>query len=83
MLSYKIERYLREKWQKIDLTVHEGINILSQFSSIILTIGEKKTVQVPGADKNDKKLLRSLNIKLPSTIPYKEVKIDTRKKLKK
>ena len=35
------------------------------------------------ADKNDKKLLTSLNIKLPSTIPYKEVKIDTRKKVKK
>jgi len=83
MLAYKIERYLRVMWRKIDLTVPEGIDVLSQFSSTILTIGENKTVQIPRPGRRDNKLLKPLNIKLPTTIPYKEVKIDTRKKLKK
>jgi len=81
MMAYKIERYLRESWKDLNLTVAEGIEALQQISSIVVTIGNTKIVNVPKPNDLCKKLLSRVNVTIPEILPYKEVNVATTKNL--
>jgi len=81
MLSYKIERYLRKHWSDLNITVSEGIQMLSIISGLLLTMGDQKVVRVPEPGKECKELLERINVTLPDFIPYNPAKVVTNKRL--
>ncbi|MFZ4800233.1 MAG: IS1634 family transposase [Bacteroidia bacterium] len=81
MLAYKVEKYLREYWKDIDLTVEEGIKMLGQIIGSKIKIGEKELVRLPNPNKSCNELLNALNITMPSMISYKECVVNTKRKL--
>jgi transposase len=81
MLAYKIERYLRNAWSDLDLTVHEGIEHLSKISSVITEIGNTKLINVPKPEEKIEMLLNRIHVTLPEILPYKEVGVVTRNQL--
>jgi transposase len=83
MLSYLISQYLVRKWKSLNITVAEGILELSSLCTQILKVGNSETNVIPEPNDICKKLLDCLEIKLPSSIEKKDIKIDTRKKLQK
>ncbi|MCP5005746.1 MAG: IS1634 family transposase [Planctomycetes bacterium] len=83
MLAYMIARKLRQSWAELDLTVEEGLNQLSSLCSTEVKVkGQGSCLKIPRPRENSRKLLKALNIKLPSVLPHKEVPVVTRKKLK-
>ena len=81
MLSYIIEKHLREKWIDLNITVEEGIHELSSINSIEVRAGAVRYNQVPEPREIGSKLLSALSVKLPKAIPHSDIKITTRKKL--
>jgi transposase len=81
MLAYKIERYLRNAWSDLDLTVHEGIEHLSKISSVITEIGNTKLINVPKPEEKIEMLLNRIHVTLPEILPYREVGVVTRNQL--
>jgi len=81
MMAYKLERYLRNHWRDLNNTVAEGIELLKQYSGNIIELGKERLLTIPQPNKNDKAFFENLNIELPQTVPYKEIKFATRKKL--
>jgi len=81
MLAYKIERYLRDAWSDLDLTVHEGIEHLSKISSVITKIGNTKLINVPKPEEQIEMLLNRINVTIPEILPYREISVVTRNKL--
>jgi transposase len=65
MLSYLIEKYLRQKWDSIDLTVQEGIQILTQITTISIQVGDVRLEQIPKPRQDAEALLRSIDVTLP------------------
>ena len=81
MLAYKIERYLRNAWSDLDLTVHEGLEHLSKISSVITEIGNTKLINVPKPEEKIEMLLNRIHVTLPEILPYREVSVVTRNQL--
>ena len=81
MLAYKVEKYLRECWRDMDITVEEGIKTLGQITGIKIKIGEKTIVRIPEPNQICKKLLDKVNVKIPSVLPYPDVFVNTKRKL--
>ena len=81
MIGYIIEKYLREKWKDINITVEEGISELSSINSMEIQVGAVKYNQIPQARDIGSKLLNALSIKLPEAIPHTNIQVTTRKKL--
>ncbi len=81
MLSYIIEKHLREKWNDLNVTVEEGIHELSSINSMEIQVGAVKYNQIPQARDIGSKLLNALSIKLPEAIPHTNIQVTTRKKL--
>ncbi|MHB8360536.1 MAG: IS1634 family transposase [Thermoplasmataceae archaeon] len=82
MLSYIIEKHLREKWKDINVTVEEGIHELSSINSIEVHVSAVKYNSVPKPRELGLKLVESLGVTLPSVIPTRNITVATRKKLK-
>ena len=82
LLAYKIQRHLSKCWKDIDFTVPECIEALKTITTLVTTIGNAKTITVPKPNKLCKEILDRIDVKLPEVLPYKEVKVVTRKKLK-
>jgi transposase len=78
MLAYKIEKYLREKWKDINLTVEEGVNVLANISSVIIKVKNEELHRIPKPDKLSEKLLSALEVKLPGVLPLIRCEVDTR-----
>ena len=49
IIGYIIEKYLREKWKDINITVEEGISELSSINSMEIQVGAVKYNQIPQA----------------------------------
>lgn len=81
MLSYLIEKYLREKWWTLDITVEEGIHELSTINCIKIHTGAVKYNQIPIPRELGTQLIGALNITLPPAIGCRNVEVATRKKL--
>ena len=81
MLSYIIEKHLREKWKDINVTVEEGIHELSSINCITVQVGAVKYSQIPEPREIGSGLISALSVTLPKAIPCSDIKISTRKKL--
>ena len=81
MLSYVIEKHLREKWIDINITVEEGIHELSSINCITVNSGTTSYNQIPESRELGSKLLKALSVKLPKAIPNSGISVSTRKKL--
>ncbi len=81
MLSYIIEKYLREKWWDLDITVEEGVHELSSINCIKVHVGAVKYNQIPTPRELGAQLIGALNITLPPAIGCRNIKVATRKKL--
>ncbi len=81
MLSYSIEKHLREKWKDINITVEEGIHELSSINCVSIKVGGVKYNQIPEPRNMGSKLLTALSIALPKAIPSNGICVSTRKKL--
>ena len=84
MLAYLLINYLQKVWNDLDITVPEGIFLLSQICSIKVVVNNKGyCFKVPEPGEKAKQLLEALSVKLPSLLPPRKYSVDTRKKLKK
>ena len=83
MLAYKIERYLRRAWEEFDITVEEGLHKLNKITSTIIKVGKSKICSVAQPDRVQKKMIKVIKAEIPNFLPYRQIKVVTRKKLKK
>lgn len=81
MLAYLIAYQLRRLWQKIEVTIDEGIDELSSLCATEVLIGDVSIQTVPAPRKLGELLLKRANVTLPDAIPCRKVKVFTRKKL--
>jgi transposase len=82
MLAYLIVRELRQCWQKLELTVEEGLKELSSLCMEEVTIRNETTIhQVPQPRETVDQLLKAAGVELPSVLPYSGTRVYTRKKL--
>lgn len=83
MLSYMVLRELRQAWNKLDLTVSEGLRILSTICQNTIRCSDGISIEmIPSPSEEAKKLLTALNIQLPKTIKESKIRVVTRKKTK-
>lgn len=80
MLAYKLIRYLRQAWAHLNVTVEEGIHILSLICVMHMK-GVKDTAFIPQPKELAHNLLDVLDVKLPSIVAMKGILVATRKKL--
>ena len=84
MMAYMITQALRQEWQNLDITVPEGLDILSSLCTVSVSITDAaKCNKIPKPNEMSRRLLDAANVTLPEAIPRKDIKIDTRHKLKK
>jgi len=84
MLAYLLRRYLEKAWDKIDVTMEEGLNCLSTLSSVgICQAGGVKIEQIPTPTGLCGELLDALNFTLPDKIVSKKVNVSTKTKTRK
>ena len=82
MLAYLIVRELTECWQKLELTVEEGIKELSSLCMDEVTIKDETTIhQIPQPRETLAQLLKAADVELPPVLPYSGTRVYTRKKL--
>ncbi|MFH0792556.1 MAG: hypothetical protein V2A74_00835 [bacterium] len=79
MLAYLIAQELATRWQRLDVTVEEGVNLLRTVCSIELRVDNACAHQIPEHRENIKALLNAANVRLPEALPCKETRVDTRK----
>jgi len=83
MMAYMITQALRQEWQNLDITVPEGLDALSSLCTVGVSITEAaKCNKLPQPNEMTRKLLDAANVTLPEAIPRKNIKIDTRHKLR-
>jgi transposase len=80
-LAYRIVHELQKLWVDMDLTVQEGINMLTEIDCREIKIGEIVINQIPQPRDVGKKLLKSAQVFLPETLPKRNIFVTTRKKL--
>ena len=84
MLALKIRRRLERAWEKLNLTVEEGLRELETLCVMELVHqegGEAVTRQVPQPSARQKQLLDALGLALPTVAPEAKVVVGTRKKI--
>jgi len=82
MLSYLVERALRQAWAKLDVTVQEGLEQLKTICPMEMTTPAGGCcLRIPQARANIQQLLDALALHLPAALPHADVRVVTRKKL--
>jgi len=82
MLAYMIIRILRGAWQKLDLTVEEGLKQLTTLCSMEMKVkNQASCLKIPRPREKSRQLLKALDIRMPTVLPHREVRVVTRKKL--
>lgn len=82
MLAYMIVRILRGAWQEFDLKVEEGLKQLSTLCSMEMKAKNQATcLKIPRPRERSRQLLRALDIRMPTVLPHRKVRVVTRKKL--
>ena len=82
MLAYMMAYYLRRLWVDIDVTIEEGITELSTICGLEIKVADKVSSQsIPEPRNLGKMLLKKANVTLPDSLPCKNIKVSTRKKL--
>lgn len=84
MLAYQVIRELEKAWSQFDLTVEEGISLLSTLSLMKIDFGGVTSINtIPKPSGEISNLLNAINITLPTKIKESEPNVVTRKKLRK
>ena len=86
MLSLQIRRHLEKSWHELDLTVEEGLDLLSHWNVQELVDTKTNTMlcrNVPEPNEMQQKLLSALGLKAPNKISLNQVNAVTHKKLPK
>lgn len=82
MLAYMIIRILRSAWQEFDLTVEEGLKQLSTLCSMEMKVkNQASCLKIPRPREKSRQLLKALDIRMPTVLPHRKVRVVTRKKL--
>lgn len=81
MLAYIIIHELKRLWAEIEVKIEEGIRELEVITSEEVKIGKVSYQQIPEPRELGIKLLKAAGISLPKVLPYRNVKVATRKKL--
>lgn len=82
MLAYMIIRILRRAWQNFDLTVEEGLKQLSTLCSMEIKVkGQASSLRIPRPREKSRELLQALDIRMPTALPHRNVRVVTRKTL--
>jgi len=83
MLAYLIVRDLEQAWRDLDITVKEGLEDLNRLCALEISIkGGGEFMRLPEPAPQTKALLKALGVQLPAALPKSNVKVDTKKKLK-
>ena len=84
MLCYMIIRQLRRAWQKFDVTVEEGLKQLMTVCSMEMQAkNQASCLKIPRPREKSRQLLKALDIRMPTVLPHRNVRVVTRKKLTK
>jgi len=82
MLAYRIIRKLREAWAPLDMTVEEGLKQLSTLCSMEIKVkNHGSCIKIPRPREKSRELLKALDVRMPTVLPHREVRVVTRKKL--
>jgi transposase len=82
MLGYMIIRKLREAWARLDMTVQEGLKQLSTLCSMEIKVKDHGCcLKIPRPREKSQELLKELDVRLPTALPHREIRVVTRKKL--
>ncbi len=81
MLAYIIIHELKKLWAEINVQIEEGIRELEVITSDEIKIGKISYQQIPEPRELGIKLLKSCGVVLPKVLPYRNIKVATRKKL--
>ena len=82
MLSYLIARILRRAWQEFDFTVEEGLKQLATLCSMEVKVkNQASCLKIPRPRETSRQLLKVLDIRMPTVLPHRNVRVVTRKKL--
>jgi len=82
MLAYKIVRELANRWNRINLTVQEGIDELASVCAIEVVIdGKSRANKIPVPRPSAQQLLDAASVRLPDVLPCRGIRVATRKRL--
>jgi len=82
MMAYRIVKELAQLWTSVDLTVQEGLSELDALCSTEVSIAEGGCFhQIPEPRELSRQLLNLADVKLPTILPKKGIKVATKKKL--
>jgi len=82
MVAYRIVKELSLRWQKMNLTVKEGLNELATLCATQLLVdGAVQINDIPEPRKSVKELLAAASIRLPKSLPCSGIHVTTKKKL--
>jgi transposase len=80
MLAYMIIRELDKAWQRLYLTVEEGLRSLSTLTILEVSYDEERTFQnIPEPRDQNKRMLDALNINLPKILARNQARVVTKK----
>jgi len=81
MLAYKIIKELADRWEGLNITVGEGIKELATLCANEVSVEEGVYVnEIPVPRESVKRLLDAAKVRLP-ILPYRGIKVTTKKKL--
>ena len=84
MLAYLLRRELERAWEKIDVTMEEGLDALGTLSSIDMGLAsEIKIERIPKPSGLCEKLLDALKFTLPTKIIRSKLNVSTKVKTRK
>jgi len=84
MLAYLLRRELERAWDKIDVTMEEGLNCLATLSSVEMCQANGVAIErVPAPQGLCGKLLDALKLSLPDKIFRRKLKVSTKTKTRK
>jgi transposase len=84
MLGYMIIRELDKAWQRLYLTVEEGLRSLSTLTMLEVSYDAERTFQnIPEPRDQNKRMLDALHISLPKVLARNQVRVVTKKSRRK
>lgn len=82
MLAYLLRRELEAAWRVRDLTVEEGLDLLSTLCAQEVSIGQKTGyLQVPQPRETLRELFADCDVGPPETLPRRQATVATKRKL--
>jgi transposase len=82
MLAYMIVLELAHRWNRINLTVQEGIDELASVCAMeVVFDGKSRANKIPVPRPSAQRLLDAASVRLPDVLPCRGIRVATRKRL--